>query len=457
MMVTGSHLFLSGISRPILTVTQLTGLVRTSIEGEFSDVWVEGEISNLRAPGSGHLYCTLKDESSQIRAVLFRSTAIRLRFALREGMHIVARGRLTVYEPRGEYQIVMEIVEPRGIGALQLAFEQLKERLATEGLFDPVRKKSLPSFPKSVGVVTSLSGAAIRDILAVLHRRWPTLHIVIVPVQVQGEGSGNQIAAALRCLNEEGQVEVIIVGRGGGSLEDLWSFNEEVVVRAVAGSRIPIVAAVGHETDVTLTDFAADVRAPTPSVAAEIVVPVLAEVVERLRNLSIRMRQVTARHCLSEHRRWGSGHRGLLRFRFRIQEEAQRIDQLTSRFDDGILSQLSKVRIRLRDGDRFLIRLSPIATVKRGLGMMHQIVKRLRRQMDVGAFQRRQQLQGSIAQLNGLSPLSILERGYSILSLSNGTVVKRTQDTRSGDEMTARLANGRLRCLVKRVIPDASV
>lgn len=448
---------MSGISRPILTVTQLTGLVRTSVEAEFSDVWVEGEVSNLRAPRSGHLYCTLKDESSQIRAVLFRSSAIRLWFTLQEGMHVVARGRLTVYEPRGEYQIVMEIVEPRGIGALQLAFEQLKERLGREGLFDPVRKKPLPSFPRSVGVVTSLSGAAIRDILAVLHRRWPILHIVIVPVQVQGEGAGDQIARALQCLNEEGQVEVIIVGRGGGSLEDLWSFNEEVVVRAVAGSRIPIVAAVGHETDVTLTDFAADVRAPTPSVAAEIVVPVLAQVVERLGNLSRRMGQVTARHCLSEYRRWASGHRGLLQFRFRIQKEAQRMDQLTNRFNDGILTHLSKERIRLREDDRLLIRLSPVAAVKRGLAMMHQVVKRLRRQMHVGTLQRRQQMREAMARLNALSPLSVLERGYSVLSLSDGTVVKRTQDTKSGDEMTARLADGRLHCLIKRVIPDASV
>ncbi len=456
-MVTGSPLLVSGIPRPILTVTQLTGLVRTSVEAQFSDVWVEGEISNLRSPRSGHLYCTLKDESSQIRAVLFRSSAIRLRFALQEGMQVVARGRLTVYEPRGEYQIVIDIVEPKGVGALQLAFEQLKERLGREGLFDPVRKKSLPLFPRSIGIVTSLSGAAIRDMLAVLHRRWPPLHIVIVPVQVQGGGAGDQIARALQCLNEEGQVEVIIVGRGGGSLEDLWSFNDEVVVRAVAESRIPIVSAVGHETDVTLTDFAADVRAPTPSVAAEIVVPVLAQVVQRLGNLSIRMGQVTARHCQSEHRRLASSHRGLLRFRFRIEEQRQRMEQLVNRFDDGIVTHLSKKRIRLREGDRLLTRLSPVATVKRGLAMMHQVTHRLGRQVRVANLQRRQQVRESIARLNALSPLSVLERGYSILSLCDGTVVKRTQDTKSGDEVTARLVDGRLRCLVKEVIPDASV
>ena len=245
-------------SKQVLTVSALTGLIRTSIESGFCDVWLEGEISNLRMPGSGHVYCTLKDESSQIRAVLFRSNALRVRFTLREGMCVVVRGRLTVYEPRGEYQIVLETVEPKGIGALQLAFEQLKERLAAEGLFDAGRKKPLPTFPQTIGVVTSPTGAAIRDIFSVLRRRWPTLHIIFVPVPVQGVGAAQQIADALALLNEQGAAEVIIVGRGGGSLEDLWSFNEEVVVRAIADSRIPVVSAVGHEIDMTLTDFAAD-------------------------------------------------------------------------------------------------------------------------------------------------------------------------------------------------------
>jgi exodeoxyribonuclease VII large subunit len=246
----------------------LTGLLRTSIEEQFSDVWLEGELSNLRAPGSGHVYCTLKDKTSQIRAVLFRPIAVRLRFALQEGLQVIVRGRLTVYEPRGEYQIVLDTVEPKGIGALQLAFEQLKARLAAEGLFDQDRKKPIPAFPRTVGVVTSLTGAAIRDILAVLRRRWPTLHILIAPVQVQGESAGRQIAEALTALNDLGTVDVIIVGRGGGSLEDLWSFNEEIVVRAIAASRVPVVSAVGHEIDVTLADFVADLRAPTPSAAA---------------------------------------------------------------------------------------------------------------------------------------------------------------------------------------------
>ena len=228
-------------ARPVHTVSELTSLVRSTLESSFTEVWLEGEVSNLRAPASGHLYCTLKDESSQIRAVLFRTTATRLRFALEDGLQVVARGRVTVYEPRGEYQIIVDYVEPKGRGALQLAFEQLRIRLAEEGLFDEARKRPLPELPRTVGLVTSLSGAVIRDMLTVLHRRCSTLHIILVPVQVQGEGAAEQIAAAIQLLSESGWVEVMIVGRGGGSLEDLWSFNEETVVRAIAASRVPVV------------------------------------------------------------------------------------------------------------------------------------------------------------------------------------------------------------------------
>ena len=247
----------------MFTVSELTGLVRASLERDFTEVWLEGEISNLRAPGSGHLYCTLKDESSQIRAVIFRPTALRLRFGLEDGLHVIVRGRVTVYEPRGEYQVILEYLEPKGRGAQQLALEQLKNRLSAEGLFNQDRKKPLPAFPRTVGIVTSWSGAAVRDIMTVLHRRCPILHLILAPVSVQGEGSAEQIVAAIQSLTTMGYVDVIIVGRGGGSSEDLWSFNDELVVRAIAESPIPIVSAVGHETDVTLADFAADVRAPT--------------------------------------------------------------------------------------------------------------------------------------------------------------------------------------------------
>ena len=436
----------------------MTGLLRTSIEAQFSDIWLEGELSNLRAPGSGHVYCTLKDKASQIRAVLFRSTAVRLRFALQEGLHVIVRGRLTVYEPRGEYQIVLDTVEPKGIGALQLAFEQLKERLATEGLFDQDRKKSIPAFPRTVGVVTSLTGAAIRDILAVLRRRWPTLHILIAPVQVQGENAGRQIAEALIALNKLGSVDVIIIGRGGGSLEDLWSFNEEIVVRAIAGSHVPVVSAVGHEIDVTLADFVADLRAPTPSAAAEAVVPVLAETVERLRELKLRLGQVMLRHCAFERQRLDAGIRGVTDVRFRLQEAAQRTDDMVDRLREMVQQLLTAWRERVHGVQRDLSGLNPILAIKQGLAIVPQFSKRLEGQMGVMLAQHRYRIHAKLAQLNTLSPLAILGRGYSILqTVPAGQILHRANDVGVGQELEAQLASGRLSCTVTQVFDDSSV
>ena len=436
----------------------MTGLLRTSIEAQFSDIWLEGELSNLRAPGSGHVYCTLKDKTSQIRAVLFRSSAVRLRFALQEGLHVVVRGRLTVYGPRGEYQIVLDTVEPKGIGALQLAFEQLKERLATEGLFDQDRKKSIPAFPRTVGVVTSLTGAAIRDILAVLRRRWPTLHILIAPVQVQGEHAGRQIAEALTALNNLGSVDVIIVGRGGGSLEDLWSFNEEIVVRAIVASHVPVVSAVGHEIDVTLADFVADLRAPTPSAAAEAVVPVLAEIVERLQELKVRLGQVMLRHCAFERQRLDAGIRGVTDVRFRLQDAAQRTDDRVDRLREMVQHLLMAGRERVYGVHRDLSGLNPILAIKQGLAIVPQFSKRLEGQMGVMLAQHRHRIHATLAQLNTLSPLAILGRGYSILqTVPAGQILHRANDVRVGQELEAQLASGRLSCTVTHVFEDSSV
>ena len=436
----------------------MTGLLRTSIEAQFSDIWLEGELSNLRAPGSGHVYCTLKDKASQIRAVLFRSTAVRLRFALQEGLHVIVRGRLTVYEPRGEYQIVLDTVEPKGIGALQLAFEQLRERLATEGLFDQDRKKSIPAFPRTVGVVTSLTGAAIRDILAVLRRRWPTLHILIAPVQVQGENAGRQIAEALIALNKLGSVDVIIVGRGGGSLEDLWSFNEEIVVRAIAGSHVPVVSAVGHEIDVTLADFVADLRAPTPSAAAEAVVPVLAETVERLRELKVRLGQMMLRHCAFERQRLDAGIRGVTDVRFRLQEAAQRTDDMVDRLREMVQQLFTAWRERVHGVQRDLSGLNPILAIKQGLAIVPQFSKRLEGQMGVMLAQHRYRIHAKLTQLNTLSPLAILGRGYSILqTVPAGQILHRANDVGVGQELEAQLASGRLSCTVTQVFDDSSV
>lgn len=383
---------------------------------------------------------------------------MRLRFALQEGLHVVVRGRLTVYEPRGEYQIVLDTVEPKGIGALQLAFEQLKERLATEGLFDQDRKKSIPAFPRTVGVVTSLTGAAIRDILAVLRRRWPTLHILIAPVQVQGEHAGLQIADALTALNNLGSVDVIIVGRGGGSLEDLWSFNEEIVVRAIVASHVPVVSAVGHEIDVTLADFVADLRAPTPSAAAEAVVPVLAEIVERLQELKVRLGQVMLRHCAFERQRLDAGIRGVTDVRFRLQDAAQRTDDRVDRLREMVQQLLMAGRERVHGVQRDLSGLNPILAIKQGLATVPQFSKRLEGQMGVMLAQHRHRIHATLAQLNTLSPLAILGRGYSILqTVPAGQILHRANDVRVGQELEAQLASGRLSCTVTQVFDDSSV
>ncbi|MEP6933312.1 MAG: exodeoxyribonuclease VII large subunit [Nitrospirota bacterium] len=442
----------------MFTVSELTGLLRTSIEEQFSDIYLEGELSNLRAPGSGHIYCTLKDKTSQIRAVLFRSSAVRLRFAIQEGMQVNVRGRLTVYEPRGEYQIVLDTVEPKGIGALQLAFEQLKGRLTAEGLFGQDRKKSIPAFPRTVGVVTSLTGAAIRDILAVLRRRWPTIQILIAPVQVQGGSAGRQIAQALADLNGWGSVDVIIVGRGGGSLEDLWSFNEEIVVRAIAASHVPVVSAVGHEIDVTLADFVADLRAPTPSAAAEAVVPVLADIVERLRELTVRTGQVTLRHCAFERQRLDAGIRGVMDVRFRLQKAAQRTDDMVDRLREVVQQLLTSGREQVHEAQRDLSGLNPLLTITQGLATVPQFSKRLDGQMGVVLAQHHHRLRAILRQLNILSPLAILGRGYSILqTIPARQILHRANDVDVGQELEAQLASGRLSCTVTRVCDNTTV
>lgn len=366
-------------------------------------------------------------------------------------------GRLTVYEPRGEYQIVVEYVEPKGIGALQLAFEQLKERLAAEGLFDKERKKRLPVFPRAVGVVTSLTGAAIRDILTVLQRRWPLLHILIAPVQVQGEGAARQIAHAVTSLNRLGQVDVIIVGRGGGSWEDLWSFNDEVVVRAIVASRAPVVSAVGHEIDVTLADFAADVRAPTPSAAAEMVVPVLSDIVEQLGDLTVRTQQAMIRCYSFDRHRLQACVNGLSHVRLHVQEESQRVDELTHRLCGALRELRGSMERRLRTWHQDLLARHPLLAVREGLTLIPQLMTRLHRQMTTVTMDRRRRVQRAVAELNNLSPLAILGRGYSILqSVGTGQIIRHTQDVRVGQELVARLASGQLACTVKNVIHDPS-
>lgn len=440
----------------ILTVSELTALVRARVEADSSDLWVEGEVSNLRTPASGHVYLTLKDHASQVRAVLFRAGALRLRFALKEGLHLVVRGRLTVYEPRGEYQLVLDYVEPKGLGALQLALEQLKERLAREGLFDQSRKRPLPFLPRRVGIVTSLAGAALHDMLTVLRRRCPVTGAVIAPVPVQGEDAAPQIAAAIRALGASGLVDVMIVGRGGGSLEDLWCFNDEAVVRAIAASPVPVVSAVGHEIDYTLADFVADHRAPTPSAAAEAVTPVLDELIEALNDRETRL-TLALRARLREERQRCLAAARMLRVRlFPIDRAAQRLDDLMGRLGDSVVQMLAVWRRRAEACRHALDTNSPRVRIRPAMALVPQLAKRIEQRMLAVLALKRQAVRSMAAALESLSPLAILARGYSIVqTVPAGDVVRRARDVSAGDQVSARLADGRLLCEVRKVLPDS--
>lgn len=445
-----------GSLQRILSVSELTLLVRDQLEQGFRDIWVEGEVSNLRSPGSGHLYFTLKDQNSQIRAVLFRAEAQRLRFALQEGLHVIVHGRLTVYEPRGEYQAVLDYLEPKGIGAFQMALEQLKEKLAREGLFDQSRKRSLPLLPRCVGLVTSLSGAAVRDMLTIIQRRCPILSVLIYPVPVQGEGAAPRIAAAIREMSASGQVDVMIVGRGGGSPEDLWCFNEEIVVRAIAGSAVPVVSAVGHEIDCTLSDFAADYRAPTPSAAAEAVAPLRDDLVRMLRDLQARQERSVRTRLMLIQKQIASHCGALPILMLQVQRRLQRLDEAADRLHQALGSSLSDLRQRIVCHRQDLDAYSPLDRIKGGLLLVPQLLRRIEQRMLTVLTFRRQMIQSLAASLDNLSPLTILARGYSIVQrVPDGKVIRRAQDVSVGDAIRARLSEGHLICSVHKVLSDS--
>jgi exodeoxyribonuclease VII large subunit len=444
-------------TQPIWTVSDFTRLIRESLEEKFRDIWIEGEVSNIRMPGSGHVYFTLKDERSQVRMVLFRTSFQNLRFNLKEGLHVLIRGHVTVYDPRGEYQVIVEYVEPRGIGSLQLAFEQLKERLSREGLFLQSRKRALPRFPRAVGVVTSPTGAAIRDIVTVLSRRWPAIRIVIAPVPVQGLGAAERIAAAIQVLGECELIDVMIVGRGGGSWEDLWSFNEETVVRAIAAAKVPVVSAVGHEGDVTLADFVADYRAPTPSAAAEAVVPVREEVLACIVQCSIRIIRAMRGHCAAHGHRLEYALRLCDVMRRRVYAETQRIDDLMYRMVGHMRRRLGIAERSARALQHELMRAGPDGALRGFHVLLPQLLGRLERQMRMVLAGRRHVLHRQIAGLDALSPLATLSRGYSAIHrLSDSRLVRSASEVTAGDLVRARLAAGQLLCLVKQTLSDPS-
>jgi exodeoxyribonuclease VII large subunit len=447
----------STAGRRVVTVSELTRAIKDTLEGRFAGMWVEGEISNLRVHTSGHVYFTLKDEEAQVRAVLFRGRARRLRFEPADGLHVLAFANLDVYAVRGEYQLVCEVLEPKGVGALQLAFEQLKARLAAEGLFDPARKRPLPVLPRRVGLVTSPTGAAVRDFLRVVTRRFAGLGVLVCPVRVQGDTAAGEIAAAIETLNRLGDLDVIVVARGGGSLEDLWAFNEETVARAIAVSKIPVISAVGHETDVTIADFVADLRAPTPSAAAELVIREKAELVRHLDTLGTRlgraMRQRTARlgERLADIRR-----RRVLTDPARpLRDWTRRLDDLGGRLGRALTHHDARLRERLARAARALRPAVLAAPVRAHRRLAAQLGHRLRRSALTETARRRRAMEAIAARLDGLSPLACLARGYAIAALPSGEVLTRADRVGPGDRVTVRLHEGRLGCLVERVEPSA--
>ncbi len=405
----------------VFSVTELTKQIRALIEGHLGAVCLEGELSNVRQPPSGHVYFTIKDETAQIRAVIWRSDMRGLPFVPRDGMRIRAYGSLTVYERDGSYQIVVKRMEEGGKGSLQAAFEALKKKLAEEGLFEVDRKRKLPMLPRHIGVVTSPTGAAIRDILNVLRRRFPNLHVVIAPARVQGDGAAMEVAAAIDLLNRQGGIDVMIVGRGGGSLEDLWCFNEEVVARAIARSDIPVISAVGHETDFTICDFVADVRAPTPSAAAEIVVGRKDQFLMALKQQSSVMTQLLKHSLLEVRGRFNAAARSYV---FREPGNAARVyRQKIARLKGQLRHSLER---QFREGQQQSDDLS---------GRMTQALKMV-------FAMRVQQARSLERQLAAYNPLAVLKRGYSITLKADGRAVRNAGEVKAGEKVLTRVGNG---------------
>ncbi|HEV3217101.1 MAG TPA: exodeoxyribonuclease VII large subunit [Vicinamibacterales bacterium] len=435
--------------RAIFTVSELTAGIRDLLETAYVDVRVEGEISNCRLWNTGHLYFTLKDPGSQLKAVMFKSAVRSLKFKPEDGLHVVARGRLSVYDPKGEYQIVCEHIEPHGLGALQLAFDQLKRRLHAEGLFDVARKRPLPALPRKIGVVTSLDGAAIRDIIKVLDRRYPNVHLVIRPTRVQGEGAAADVARGLAAIVKVPGIDVVIVGRGGGSIEDLWAFNEEVVARAIAASPVPVISAVGHESDVTIADFAADVRAPTPSAAAEIVVTRKEDFFRHIERLGDRVhgsvRGLIARlesrvHQLNRRPAF-AGYGARLAMRGRHSAETMHALRHAAR--------AALVR-RTRTYQALRLQLEQF-DLRRRLGAIRARLVGAEAALRAAVIERehraRGQLQTCAARLESLSPLGVLGRGYAVCwNETRTTVIRKASEVRPKDRVRVTLSEGELEC-----------
>jgi exodeoxyribonuclease VII large subunit len=436
----------------VWTVRALVAAVRTLVEREYTDAWVEGEISNFRAPDSGHLYFTLKDGNAQIRVVMFSSKARLLRFRPADGMQVLVRGRLTVYEDRGELQISAEYIEPKGAGGLQVAFEQLKAKLEAEGLFAAERKKPIPALPGRIGVVTSPQAAALRDILNILQRRHRTANVLIFPAQVQGDAAAFEVASGVKFFNQKRSVEVIVIARGGGSAEDLAAFNDEGLARTIAASEIPVISAVGHETDFTICDFVADLRAPTPSAAAELVIRSRVEIENQAQSVTERLVRAMERrlleswHALMERAQHGA----FARMMDLIRQRQQKVDDLTFRLERGERAVLELNRRRLENISA-AVRHYDLRRVLAGVraeleAQTAAVAAAMRNQL----LLKKLRLERIGRALETLSPLAILERGYALVFDGSGQLIKDAAQVKMGDEISARVAKGEIRATVKK-------
>ncbi len=442
------------LERRIWTVRDLVTGIRQQVESEYQDIWVEGEVSNCRVAPSGHIYFTLKDGEAQLPIVLFRSQARLLRFRPQDGLAILARGRISVYEPRGQLQLIAETLEPRGAGALQLAFEQLKARLLAEGLFDAARKRPLPAFPRSIGVITSTGGAVLHDIIKVTRRRHARLNLLVYPAAMQGSGCAASIIAGIRWFNAHPkEVDLILIARGGGSIEDLASFNDELLARAIAASELPTVSAVGHETDFTIADFVADLRAPTPSAAAEIITGAQHRIEERVQALDSRVRRAIQYRVILARQRFTALSTDTLHNRLQtlIGRRGQRLDDLRHRLESATNRRLRSPASRIAALSLRLDRQNPsvrLALTRRRLGTASESLSRLAL-TTVAA--RTTRLDHASARLHALSPLAVLNRGYALVYAADGQLLRNAALAQPGDPIRARLAQGSLTAEVKTV------
>jgi exodeoxyribonuclease VII large subunit len=442
--------------RRILSVSDLNRAARGLLEGGFPLLWVEGEISNLARPASGHLYFSLKDSQAQVRCALFKNRGQLLRFKPADGMKVLVRGRVSLYEPRGDYQFIAEHMEDAGHGALQRAFEELKAKLATEGLFDPARKRPVPEIPRCIGVITSPSGAALHDILNVIRRRYPLARVVLYPTPVQGEGAAAKIAAMIAAASTRADCDVLILARGGGSLEDLWAFNEEPVARAISASRIPLVSGVGHEIDFTIADFVADLRAPTPTGAAELVTPDLSEWQRRLTQREERLHR-SQLHLLQSLRRrldWCDERLQQLHPARMLRDRSQRLDELQMRLGRCARAHVRHERTRLTGLQAALYAHSPMQQLRRASDRLTALDVCLRSAARAQMTQVANRLALSMRALDAVSPLATLDRGYAIVSdAASGTTLSHVSALRPGQTVRTRLTDGSFTAEVKSVLP----